>query len=311
MSVGGVMSVGAGVLVGAVLGVRAVSAAVGARSAEVAIVATGADTNLSVSAVGVAIVAAGVDAFADLAAGVDALVNSVAAVDAFANSVADNIDESVRHRGTPAAAGEQGRSENAGRVTAARGHEFACEIVKEARGQQIIREHRLGAAAPTLFDDVLQRHPSTGEESDLNGTLELCGQQPAHLTAGLVRPLVARSCRGKDHVITFTQGREAVGENCCQPRVGPESGGKPNVAAGGFGTADCLGEVDMDVIPRREQQRHEDDGTVGRKTGDHLVDVGRLDVHMAEHHLACKPTDAQVRGDFCREHLDEDLTGRR
>ena len=67
----------------------------------------------------------------------------------------------------------------------------------------------------------------------------------------------------------------------------------------------------MDVIARGEQKRHEDHRTVGGQSSDHLVDVGLLDVHMAEHDLVGNPANAQVCGDLCREHLDEDLAGRR
>lgn len=226
---------------------------------------------------------------------------------AFTDSVANDIDEPGRHGGSAAAVGEQGWRKDAGRVASAPSDELACEVVEEARGEQIVREHGPTAAAPTLLDEVFQQHSPTGKEPDLNGTFELCGQQPAHLTARLVRPLVARSRRGKDHFVAFAQRREAVGENSCKPGVGPESRGETNVATGGSGPTDRLGEVDMDVIPRREQQRREDDRTIVRQSGDHLVDIGLLDIHMTEHHLVCEPTDAQISSNLCRKHLDEDL----
>ena len=123
-----------------------------------------------------------------------------AGLGACADSATDDIDEPGRHRGSVASAGEQRRGEHAGQVTAARTaalrvdapratalrsaavDEFAREVIEEARRQQIVRKHGAGSAATALFDELLQRHSPTGEEADLDWTLELCGQQPAHLT---------------------------------------------------------------------------------------------------------------------------------
>ena len=95
--------------------------------------------------------------------------------------VTDDIDEPGRHRGAAVSVGEQRRRKDTGRVTAAV-DEFAREVIEEARRQQIVRKHGAGSAATALFDELLQRHSPTGKEADLDWTLELCGQQPAHLT---------------------------------------------------------------------------------------------------------------------------------
>lgn len=231
------------------------------------------------------------------------------AEDALADSVADDVDEPRRHGGSGAAS-EQGWGEDAGLRTSA-GDESAREVVEEPRSQQIVREHGAGTTAAALFDEVVQRHSPAGEEADLDGTLELCRQPHAHLTAGLVRPFVTRTGGGEDDLVVAPQERKSIDEDLCEPRIRAERGRPSNITARFSGTTDRLGEVDMDVIARREQKWHEDDRTVGGQTGDHLVDVGLLDVDMTEHDLVGDAPNAQVRGDLRGEHLDEDLTGRR
>lgn len=231
------------------------------------------------------------------------------AADALADSVADDVDEPVRHGGSTSA-GEQGRGEDAGLRTSA-GDESAREVVEESRSQQVVREHGAGTTAAALFDEVVQRHSPAGEEADLDGPLELCRQQPAHLTAGLVRSFVARTGGGEDDLVVAPQERKSIDEDLCEPRIRAERGRPSNITARFSGTTERLGEVDMDVIARREQKRHENDRTIGGQSGDHLVDVGLLDVDMPENHLVGDAPNAQVSGDLRGEHLDEDLTRRR
>ena len=132
-------------------------------------------------------------------------------------------------------------------------------------GQQIVREHGTCAATPTLLDEVFQRRSPAGEEADPNGTIEFCRQQPAHLTAGLVRPFVARACGREDDVVVVAQSRKAIGKDLRKPRIRPKRRRPPNVTAGLDGSVDRLSEVDMDVIPRGEQAARGSPG--GRQAG--------------------------------------------
>ena len=137
----------------------------------------------------------GVEHVRDIGVGLDPFA------DASADPIADDVDESGRHGGAAASVGEQRRGKDTHRTTSsasfvvlrvdaprtitlrsATRDEFAREVVEEPRRQQIVRKHGAGSAATALFDELLQRHSPTGKEADLDWTLELCGQQPAHLT---------------------------------------------------------------------------------------------------------------------------------
>ena len=64
----------------------------------------------------------------------------------------------------------------------------------------------------------------------------------------------------------------------------------------------------MDVVARREQQRHEHRGAIRRQAVDDLVDSGILDVDMTEHHLVDQSPGPQIVGHGLGERFDEGLT---